>query len=116
MLSQPDGSSIVNIRSVHAPRIASYAASKEAIAALTATLAVEWADCCIRVNAIAAGYFPTDLESGAPGQQMGAGHPAATARAHRQGGRARPSGRVLLSDESAYVTGTAISADGDWRA
>lgn len=50
---------IVNISSVHATtgflRIAVYAASKGGLEALTRALAVEWADCSVRVNTIARG-------------------------------------------------------------
>ena len=67
MLDQRSGS-IVNISSVHAStgfeRIAAYAASKGGVEALSKALAVEWADRGVRVNALAPGYFRTDLSSG----------------------------------------------------
>lgn len=63
---QEQGSgSIVTISSIHAasgfPGIAAYAAGTGGIETLTRTLAVEWAERGVRVNAGAPGYFTTDL-------------------------------------------------------
>jgi NAD(P)-dependent dehydrogenase (short-subunit alcohol dehydrogenase family) len=57
--------SIVNIASILGPARAhpglAYAASKAAVVQLTHALALEWAEHGIRVNAIAPGYFETDI-------------------------------------------------------
>jgi 2-deoxy-D-gluconate 3-dehydrogenase len=56
---------IVNIASILGLRVRSqvvaYAATKAAVVQLTKALALEWAEHGIRVNAIAPGYFETDI-------------------------------------------------------
>jgi len=120
MLEQRSGS-IVNVSSVHArtgfERIAAYAASKGGVEALTRVLAVEWADRGVRVNALAPGYFQTDLSSGLLASRWG-----------ERIVRSTPMGRVgsaeelggaavfLASDASRFVTGTTLTVDGGWTA
>src|SRR5690606_16647775 len=62
------GGSIVNITSIHSRvghgRLTAYAASKAGLEALTRCLAVEWASAGVRVNAVAPGYFETDMTEG----------------------------------------------------
>lgn len=64
-LMKARGGSIINISSVHAiatsPNIASYAASKGAVLALTRALAIELASDRIRVNAILPGAIDTTM-------------------------------------------------------
>lgn len=120
MLGQGTGS-IVNITSVHATtgfeRIAAYAASKGALEALTKTLAVEWADRGVRVNALAPGYFRTDLSSGLLDSRWGQ-HIANNTPMGRFGVPSELGGAAvfLASDASSYVTGTTINVDGGWVA
>ncbi|MQA78823.1 MAG: glucose 1-dehydrogenase [Streptosporangiales bacterium] len=115
------GGSIVNITSVHGtagfPRIAAYAASKGALEALTRVLAVEWADRGVRVNALAPGYFDTDLSSGLVASRWGERILGEIPQG-RIGTPAELGGAVvyLASDASRYVTGTTLRVDGGWIA
>lgn len=116
MLSVGTGS-VINISSIHASagfeRIAAYAASKGGVEALTKVLAVEWADRGVRVNAIAPGYFRTDLSNGlldsSWGNRILGAIPMGTF------GDARDLAHTvvfLASDASRYITGTTLVVDG----
>jgi len=117
------GGCIINITSVYgivaAPGRAAYCSSKAAANMLTKVLAVEWAKKHIRVNAIAPGYFRTELVQ----DLIDRG-------ALPLGGieKRTPLGRIgeikellglavyLASDEAAYMTGSIINMDGGWEA
>ena len=65
MLKTEVKGSIINLSSILGlrvmPGILSYSVSKAGVAQMTRALALEWARYGIRVNAIAPGYFETDL-------------------------------------------------------
>tara|TARA_B100001059_G_C17715545_1_gene517780 strand:+ start:184 stop:957 length:774 start_codon:yes stop_codon:yes gene_type:complete len=90
-----------------------YSASKAALLHLTKNMAVEWARYGVRVNAIAPGYYATDLAEefldSSQGQAMLRGIPQ-----RRLGNVEDLSGPILLlsSQASAYMTGTCITVDG----
>jgi len=109
--------SIVNIASilgirVH-PGLGSYLSAKAAVVHLTRAQALEWAGFGIRVNAIAPGYFPTEMNAGyfdtEAGQAMLSRIPAG-----RTGRPEELTGVLLLlaSDASSYMNGSVITVDG----
>ncbi|MEM6546680.1 MAG: glucose 1-dehydrogenase [Pseudomonadota bacterium] len=117
IMAEGGGGAILNTASILGigvqPGVAAYAASKAAVIQLTRALALEWARHGIRVNAIAPGYFPTEmnqafLESPA-GQEYKNAIPL-----RRFGAFEDLDGAVdlLLSDASSYITGVTLPIDG----
>jgi NAD(P)-dependent dehydrogenase (short-subunit alcohol dehydrogenase family) len=113
---------IINIASVASGRgffeVAAYAASKAAVASLTKTLAVEWAQHGVCVNAIAPGVFRTDLNKGlldgtARGQEFLIRTPM-----RRFGNLQELVGAAvfLASDAASFVTGHVLAVDGGFLA
>jgi 2-deoxy-D-gluconate 3-dehydrogenase len=108
---------IVNIASILGVRVrtqvAAYAATKAAVVQLTKALALEWAPHGIRVNAIAPGYFETDINRELLRSPVGQ---AIVGRIPQQrvGQLAELDGPLLLlaSDASSYMTGAVIPVDG----
>lgn len=113
---------IVTISSVlgrsGAAEVASYAASKGALDQLTRCLAVEWAGTGVRVNAIAAGYFVTELSE--PAREDPVRGPRLLDRipAGRWGQPEEIVGPLLflVSPAASYVTGCVLPVDGGWSA
>ena len=112
-----EGGRIINIASLLATRtirsIPSYCAAKAGLAHLTHTLAVEWARRGITVNALAPGYFETDINRdflrGTEGQALISRIPMG-----RAGQPEDLDGALLLlsSEAGAYITGAVIPVDG----
>jgi len=117
-LSRSDGGIILNNSSVHQivpkPGFISYSISKGGIENLTKTLALEYADKKIRINAVAPGAIMTPLNASWKDNQE-----------KRKKVEARiPNGRVgspeeiasvitfLASEEASYITGQTIFVDG----
>ena len=118
------GGAIVNIASMSGviankpqPQ-AAYNASKAAVIMLTQSLAAEWADRGVRVNAVSPGYIGTDMTKAALGNEewkrtwlemtpMGrVGEPADIAHAVL----------YLASDAARFATGTNLVVDGGYTA
>lgn len=117
MKSRGRGGAIVNIASILGLRqvagVSSYCASKAALVQFTKTSALELARHDIRVNALAPGYFATDLN--ADFFESMAGQAMIDRIPRRRLGRMEDlEGPLLLlaSDASAYMTGTVIAVDG----
>jgi NAD(P)-dependent dehydrogenase (short-subunit alcohol dehydrogenase family) len=119
-LIRAGGGAIVNTTSTVALRgIANsdaYTAAKGGVLALTQSMAVNYADDNIRVNAIAPGGIRTErvlqrlaasklgLSEGKSGHLLGLGTPRDPAAA----------ALFLASDEAAYITGIVLAVDGGW--
>jgi NAD(P)-dependent dehydrogenase (short-subunit alcohol dehydrogenase family) len=109
--------SIVNVASILGLRVASsvapYAISKAGVVQMTKALALEWARYGIRVNALAPGYFETELNDDffqeAGGQALIKRIPQ-----RRLGELRELEGPLLLlaSEAGSYMTGSVIVADG----
>lgn len=118
LLARQRAGTIINISSVHEiiprPTYLSYAISKGGMGNLTKTLALEYADRQIRVNAIAPGATVTPIN------QEWIENPAkkAVVESHIPMGRAGTSEEMaaavafLASDEAAYITGQTLFIDG----
>ena len=93
--------------------LGSYMAAKAGVVQLTKAMAVEWAENNIRVNALAPGYFPTEINEGffatGKGRDMIERIPQ-----KRIGELHELAGPLLLlaSDASSYMTGSVITVDG----
>ena len=111
------GGSIINIASILGFRqighVLPYAVSKAGVVQLTKSLALEVARYNIRVNAIAPGYFATDINRDFFDTDAGAAMLRRIPQ-RRVGQADELMGALLLlaSDASSYMTGTTITVDG----
>jgi NAD(P)-dependent dehydrogenase (short-subunit alcohol dehydrogenase family) len=121
LFAQP-GSSVINVASIYgllASRkpMAAYNASKGALVNFTRHLAAQWGERGVRVNALAPGFFPTELTGGLR-------DPAHRAQIEQRTllGRvpelAELDGPLLFlaSDAASYLTGQVLAVDGGWTA
>ena len=98
---------------------AAYGAAKSGVTQLTRAMAREWSGGGIMTNAIAPGFFPTDLTAPVlrDDPEMGA-HLAARTAVGRNGALEDLQGAVLLfcSPASNYITGQTLYLDGGFTA
>lgn len=114
------GGSIVNISSIAAsnsePTIpaGTYSASKGGLGALTRELAVQWARHGVRVNALAPGWFPTEMTEGLHTDAERVAAFGARIPLGRLGRLEELDGPLLLlaSDAGSYITGQTLVVDG----
>jgi 2-deoxy-D-gluconate 3-dehydrogenase len=117
MVAAGRGGSIVNIASILGLRVraevAAYAATKAGVVHLTQALALEWAQHGIRVNALAPGYFETDINRDLLASERGR-QIIDRVPQQRAGRLAELDGPLVLlaSDASSYMTGTTLVVDG----
>jgi len=126
MIEQGTGGAIVTIASnagkVGYPNMAAYNASKAAVINLTRTLAAEWAEHRINVNAVCPGGVDTPMLGkvaswlanrfgGEPGALRASMTPAQLGR-HVQPIEVGRVVAFLLSDDASIIRGQAINADG----
>ncbi len=107
-------SSILGRKAGTGPGVGAYVASKIAVEGLTRELARQWAPHGIRVNALAPGYFPTEMN--APMTADPGRRDALLARTpmHRAGEPEDLVGPLLFlaTDASRFVTGHTLPVDG----
>jgi gluconate 5-dehydrogenase len=119
MLERGTGS-ITNIASIGGlvalPKLAAYCAAKAGLVSMTRAMALEWADRCVRVNAVAPAYVPTEMANGL------ISHPeiGPSLIAQTPMGRFGTTDEIaravlfLASDDAAYITGQTLAVDGGW--
>ena len=117
MVAAGSGGSIINTASMLSfsvnKTLSAYSATKAAVASLTKSMALELARDKIRVNALAPGYFDTELNDGfltsEAGKRMLARVPMG-----RPGALSDLDGALLLlaSEAGAYMTGSIVVIDG----
>jgi NAD(P)-dependent dehydrogenase (short-subunit alcohol dehydrogenase family) len=117
MRERGSGGSIVNIASIlglrQAGQVAAYAISKAGVIQMTKVMAAELARYGIRVNALAPGYFATEINAEFWATEAGKAMLRRIPQ-RRLGDPAELDGPLLLlaSDASSYMTGSVIAVDG----
>ena len=118
MAKAGQGGSIVNIASILGLRVGTalshYAVAKAGVVQLTKSMSLELARNNIRVNAIAPGYFSTEMNSDYFATQQGQDYIRSKVPMRRLGQIEELDGPLLLlaSEAGSFITGTVINVDG----
>lgn len=123
MLAQGRGV-VINVASVFGLVAASpvndaaYTASKGAVVNLTRELAAQWATRGVRVNALAPGWFPSEMTAGMVHDERSQQYIRRFCPMQRMGHEHELDGALLFlaSDASSYYTGQTLTVDGGWTA
>ena len=122
MLTQGSGGKIVNVASLGSFQggmyIPAYIAAKSGLAGLTRALSNEWGKLGINVNAIAPGYFRTDMTAPLAADPVRAPEILSRIPVGRWGEPREIAGAAvfLASGASTYCHGTILVVDGGWLA
>jgi NAD(P)-dependent dehydrogenase (short-subunit alcohol dehydrogenase family) len=124
VMIEQGGGSIVNVASVlglvaSMPiPAAAYTASKGAVINLTRELACQWARQGVRVNALAPGYFPSEMTAPVMDDDGTLRYLTRNCPMGRIGEEHELDGALifLASDASSYCTGHVLVVDGGWTA
>jgi NAD(P)-dependent dehydrogenase (short-subunit alcohol dehydrogenase family) len=121
-MKQNNWGRIINIASLQSNRAftngIAYGASKGGVSQLTRAMAEAWSKDGITTNAIAPGFFPTELTAAVFGDDEVSKHHASMTCIGRNGELADLAGPAifLASDASNYVTGQIVNVDGGYTA
>jgi NAD(P)-dependent dehydrogenase (short-subunit alcohol dehydrogenase family) len=124
LIAERRSGSIINVGSVlgHVGggrlRVPGYAAAKGGLHNLTRELASQWARRGVRVNAIAPGWFETEMNTGMFDNDAGMSYIVDGTPMGRAGREGELDGALLFlaGDASSYVTGHVLFVDGGWTA
>jgi NAD(P)-dependent dehydrogenase (short-subunit alcohol dehydrogenase family) len=115
-------SAVINVASIYGvigsrESMAAYNASKGALVNFTRHLAAQWGERGVRVNALAPGFFPTELTGNLTDYASRARIEERTLLG-RVPSLAEIDGPLLFlaSDAASYVTGQVLTVDGGWTA
>tara|TARA_R110001583_G_scaffold6509_6_gene33014 strand:- start:12107 stop:12835 length:729 start_codon:yes stop_codon:yes gene_type:complete len=121
LLKKSENASVINITSLNAalafPHNPAYVASKSALAGLTRSMALDYGEYGIRVNAVAPGYIKTDMTGESWTNVEKREKRAQRTVLNRWGTPQDLVGPMLFlaSEMSKYVTGHSLYVDGGWK-
>ena len=118
LIDRGSGGKVINIASnfglMGLPQFPAYCASKAAVIHFTRALALEWAAAGVQVNAIAPGYFATDIDAELRSDPEQFNKVLRRIPARRMGNpeEIAPLALYLASPASDFITGQTIVIDG----